>query len=123
MSAPKPVSCVGSAPRMRTKSRTSPISSKLSRKAASAGVLSSASIRPPGKESWLAWSRKWAARRVKEELRPGDVVLVKGRDNERLDRVALALLGRDVRCAIDFCKLRSGRCEGCSHLEKGWAAV
>ncbi|MFO1038854.1 MAG: hypothetical protein U1E45_18595 [Geminicoccaceae bacterium] len=64
-----------------------------------------------------------AARRVKEELRPGDVVLVKGRDNERLDRVALALLGRDVRCAIDFCKLRSGRCEGCSHLETGWSVL
>lgn len=64
-----------------------------------------------------------AAARVRSELRPGDIVLVKARDNERLDRVSLALLGRDVRCRIAFCKLRTGRCETCLKLETGWAAV
>ena len=55
------------------------------------------------------------------DLAPGDVVLVKGRDTERLDRVALALQGRQVRCAIEFCDLRGVRCETCPKLETGWA--
>ena len=61
----------------------------------------------------------WEA--VRADLQPGDVVLVKGRDTERLDRVGLALQGRDVRCVIDFCDLRGIRCEDCPKLETGWA--
>ena len=61
----------------------------------------------------------WEA--VQIDLAPGDVVLVKGRDTERLDRVALALQGRQVRCAIEFCNLRGIRCGACSKLETGWA--
>lgn len=57
---------------------------------------------------------------IRAELRPGDVVLVKGRDTERLDRVGLALQGRDVRCTIEFCDLRGVRCETCPKLETGW---
>lgn len=56
----------------------------------------------------------WEA--VQSDLRPGDVVLVKGRDNERLDRVGLALQGRTVRCTIEFCDLRGFRCAGCPML-------
>jgi UDP-N-acetylmuramoyl-tripeptide--D-alanyl-D-alanine ligase len=62
----------------------------------------------------------WEA--VRAELRPGDVVLVKGRITERLDRVALALQGRDVRCAIESCKLNEMRCEDCPKLATGWAS-
>jgi UDP-N-acetylmuramyl pentapeptide synthase len=61
----------------------------------------------------------WEA--VQTDLVPGDVVLVKGRDTERLDRVALALQGRPVRCTIEFCDLRGLRCETCPKLETGWA--
>jgi UDP-N-acetylmuramoyl-tripeptide--D-alanyl-D-alanine ligase len=53
-------------------------------------------------------------------LGPGDVVLVKGRDTERLDRVALALQGRAVRCEIEFCNLKGVRCATCPMLETGW---
>jgi UDP-N-acetylmuramoyl-tripeptide--D-alanyl-D-alanine ligase len=56
------------------------------------------------------------------DLGPGDVVLVKGRDTERLDRVALALQGRPVHCTIEFCDLRGVRRATCPMLETGWAA-
>jgi UDP-N-acetylmuramoyl-tripeptide--D-alanyl-D-alanine ligase len=56
---------------------------------------------------------------VREKLGPGDVVLVKGRDNQRLERVSLALMGRTVRCDIDFCNAPL-RCEKCPMLERGW---
>jgi hypothetical protein len=61
----------------------------------------------------------WEA--VQGDLAPGDVVLVKGRDTERLDRVALALQGRDVRCEIESCDLKGVRCQSCPMLETGWA--
>jgi UDP-N-acetylmuramyl pentapeptide synthase len=56
---------------------------------------------------------------LEEELRPGDVVLLKGRDTERLDRIAAALLGRTVRCALTACDALP-RCERCRMLERGW---
>ena len=60
----------------------------------------------------------WEA--VREGLAPGDVVLVKGRDTERLNRVALALQGRPVRCLIEYCDHRGVRCQTCPKLETGW---
>lgn len=39
-----------------------------------------------------------------EDLGPGDVVLIKGRGTQRLERLVLALVGRSVRCDISFCK-------------------
>ena len=63
----------------------------------------------------------WEA--VRADLGPGDVVLVKGRGDERLDRVALALQGRDVRCTIQPCKLNEIRCENCPKLATGWASL
>jgi UDP-N-acetylmuramoyl-tripeptide--D-alanyl-D-alanine ligase len=56
---------------------------------------------------------------VREKLGPGDVVLVKGRDNQRLERVSLALMGRVVRCDIKVCNAPV-RCENCPMLETGW---
>ena len=56
----------------------------------------------------------WEA--VQADLGPGDVVLVKGRNTERLDRVGLALQGRAVRCEIEYCDLRGVRCETCPML-------
>ena len=52
--------------------------------------------------------------------RPGDVILIKGRDTQRLDRVALALMGRQVRCMVSFCNLKLGPCDTCSYLSRGW---
>jgi UDP-N-acetylmuramoyl-tripeptide--D-alanyl-D-alanine ligase len=46
-----------------------------------------------------------------------DVVLVKGRETQRLTRIILALAGRDVRCRIDQCRLHLTFCDDCPLLE------
>jgi UDP-N-acetylmuramoyl-tripeptide--D-alanyl-D-alanine ligase len=53
-------------------------------------------------------------------LRDGDVVLIKGRSSEKLDRITLALMGRRVGCTIGFCDAEL-RCSECKMLEGGWA--
>jgi len=53
------------------------------------------------------------------DLGPGDVVLVKGRDTQRLSRISLALAGRAVRCDIPRCHAPVD-CEDCPMLERGW---
>ncbi len=57
---------------------------------------------------------------LRSELGPGDVVLVKGRYDEHLGRVALALAGRDVRCDVRVCDARVILCDRCPMLERGW---
>ncbi len=52
-------------------------------------------------------------------LQPGDVVLVKGRDTQKLERVALSLMGADCRCDIPFCDAKI-RCDACPMLGRGW---
>src|SRR5690606_19469035 len=42
---------------------------------------------------------------LREMIGPGDVVLVKGREGQRLTRIILALNGRNVRCNVDPCRL------------------
>jgi UDP-N-acetylmuramoyl-tripeptide--D-alanyl-D-alanine ligase len=61
-----------------------------------------------------------AAELLRRELQPGDTVLIKGRDTQRLGRIAIALTGRTVRCDIDFCDARVVACEECPMLERGW---
>jgi len=56
---------------------------------------------------------------LRRELAPGDVVLLKGRDSERLDRIALALTGHDVACDVVSCDACT-RCAGCPMLARGW---
>jgi UDP-N-acetylmuramoyl-tripeptide--D-alanyl-D-alanine ligase len=53
------------------------------------------------------------------ELRAGDVVLIKGRDTQRLDRISLALSGRHVGCRAKHCTAHP-RCAKCPMLERGW---
>jgi len=62
-----------------------------------------------------------AAEALRKVLRPGDVVLIKGRRSQRLDRVRMILQGRSVRCDLDYCDLRTIDCEECPMLEIGWA--
>jgi UDP-N-acetylmuramoyl-tripeptide--D-alanyl-D-alanine ligase len=57
---------------------------------------------------------------LRSELRPGDVVLIKGRIDQRLGRIALALSGAEVRCALKSCKANTLACEDCPMLGKGW---
>jgi UDP-N-acetylmuramoyl-tripeptide--D-alanyl-D-alanine ligase len=60
---------------------------------------------------------------LRGELGPGDVVLLKGRWGQRLERVALALAGNRVHCDITYCSLRLGRCGRCPMLERGWSGL
>lgn len=50
-------------------------------------------------------------------LASADVVLVKGRETQRLTRIILALAGRDVRCRIEQCRLHLTFCDDCPLLE------
>jgi UDP-N-acetylmuramoyl-tripeptide--D-alanyl-D-alanine ligase len=59
---------------------------------------------------------------VREKLGPGDIVLVKGRSTQRLERVSLGLAGRTVRCDINFCQATL-RCATCPMLERGWTGM
>jgi hypothetical protein len=56
---------------------------------------------------------------VARDLSAGDVVLVKGRDTQSLDRIALLLQGRAMRCEIEYCEARL-RCACCPMVESGW---
>jgi UDP-N-acetylmuramyl pentapeptide synthase len=56
---------------------------------------------------------------LRRELRPGDVVLIKGRSEQRLERIALGLMGRAVRCDIPECRLKISACANCPMLERG----
>lgn len=58
---------------------------------------------------------------LRRVLAPGDVVLLKGRDTQHLERIYLALAGREVRCRLVFCDVRL-RCDRCPMLARGWSA-
>ncbi len=55
---------------------------------------------------------------LRQDLDPGNVILIKGRDTQRLDRISLSLMGRPVRCKLTFCNIRAFRCEHCPMLER-----
>lgn len=62
-------------------------------------------------------SLKRALSAIPSDLGEGDVVLIKGRDNQRLGRIALALMGIEVRCDILPCSVSAAiRCEHCEML-------
>jgi UDP-N-acetylmuramoyl-tripeptide--D-alanyl-D-alanine ligase len=53
-------------------------------------------------------------------LRPGDLVLVKGRGSQKLHRIVLGLEDRTVKCTLKQCKTKITTCRSCPMLEKGW---
>lgn len=53
---------------------------------------------------------------LRARLQPGDLVLLKGRDNQKLERIALALQGRTVTCDIPRCDIRGILCADCPRL-------
>ena len=54
-----------------------------------------------------------------QDLGEGDVILIKGRTNQRLARISLALTGKKVGCRIPYCKTRKYFCDSCPWLESG----
>jgi len=46
-------------------------------------------------------------------------VLIKGRRSQKLERIALALEGRPVRCRLIACQVQATHCDHCPMLEKG----
>ena len=57
---------------------------------------------------------------LRRQLHPGDVVLIKGRNTQRMERISLALMGQTVNCKIEFCNAMGTRCYRCPMLERGW---
>lgn len=57
-----------------------------------------------------------AVDRLRGAVGEGDVVLIKGYEDQGLARVALALEGRLVRCGVDWCVIRHQRCGDCPYL-------
>jgi hypothetical protein len=57
-------------------------------------------------------------------LRPGDLMLIKGRGTQKLERIALALGGRQVACTVGSCPAaRGAHCPICPMLERGWGRL
>jgi UDP-N-acetylmuramyl pentapeptide synthase len=52
---------------------------------------------------------------LQELLQPGDLVMIKGRDTQRFDRLSLMLQGLQVSCLIPFCQAPV-RCPDCPML-------
>ncbi len=53
---------------------------------------------------------------LRETLGRGDVLLVKGRSNQRLEWISLALMGYEVRCRVPSCRAVT-RCRHCPQPE------
>jgi UDP-N-acetylmuramoyl-tripeptide--D-alanyl-D-alanine ligase len=53
---------------------------------------------------------------LKGKLGPGDVVLIKGARDQHLERITLALQGRNVRCQISYCGITDISCSDCPLL-------
>jgi len=60
---------------------------------------------------------------IQKRVQPGDLILLKGRDVQRMERVMLALQGREVGCDLQYCDLRSNRCDTCPVLAGGWEGL
>jgi UDP-N-acetylmuramoyl-tripeptide--D-alanyl-D-alanine ligase len=60
-----------------------------------------------------------AADALAADLGSGDVVLIKGRSDQKLGRVALALAGQTVGCTLTSCHVHLA-CARCPMLRTGW---
>ncbi len=66
---------------------------------------------PKERVAYAGRSSRRAAELVREDLRAGDIVLIKGRSMQQLERVAFHLTGRPMPCDIGACGLKSGCAE------------
>jgi len=58
-------------------------------------------------------------RELPDDLGEGDLILIKGRTDERMARITLALEGKKVGCKLRRCPTRSLWCRTCPWLESG----
>jgi len=70
--------------------------------------------------SHMAHVRHWdeAYALLSADLRSTDAVLIKGRWQQALGRIGLALAGRDVQCRADPCPFKQMLCDVCPFLEQ-----
>lgn len=54
-----------------------------------------------------------AIERIQELVRPDDLILVKGRNTQKLDRIVAALRGETVRCGLTYCNRPTSECLRC----------
>ncbi|MDX6765249.1 MAG: Mur ligase family protein [Candidatus Methylacidiphilales bacterium] len=60
-----------------------------------------------------------AVQQLRAELRAGDVVLLKGRGEQKLSRIAHELAGKKVDCRLAFCTFENVLCQDCPKLARG----
>ena len=65
-------------------------------------------------------SVKAAIAYLRDYIRTGDAIPIKGYSKHQLERVALALQGRTVGCELTHCKVRLISCHTCPMLARGW---
>jgi UDP-N-acetylmuramyl pentapeptide synthase len=75
---------------------------------------------PRERIAYAGRSPQRAAELAREDLRAGDIVLVKGRSTQQLERVAFHLMGRPMPCDIWFCGLKPG-CAQCPVTKRAQA--
>ncbi|MEP7378275.1 MAG: Mur ligase family protein [Chloroflexota bacterium] len=60
---------------------------------------------------------------LRDQVGPGDVLFIKGRWQQALGRVGLALAGRDVQCRADPCPFKRMLCDTCPFLEQPFTGL
>jgi UDP-N-acetylmuramyl pentapeptide synthase len=83
-----------------------------------AGARRAAASGSPAVPAKVELYRDWrqAAEALRGELSPGTAILLKGRQRQKLGRVAILLRGGAVRCSLRACPARGLRCELCPRL-------
>jgi len=74
---------------------------------------------------WVSHARHWhdAMEMLDDDLGVGDAVLIRGRWQQALGRVALKLAGRDVQCRADPCPFKRMLCDVCPMLDKPFTGL
>ncbi len=78
---------------------------------------------PPGVQVDEVQTIDEAVTLLRSELQAQDVVLIKGRGEEKLARIALELSGAQVHCKIAFCKLENILCQVCPYLSQSYVSA